>query len=90
MTGSSIFEMRPASGSFAGVSIYEDSMANVSHSVHSVYGGLALGFEVSRQFTGWKGLAGIEIGAADGLVVMAQSFVHLDGPFATTSVGVQW
>jgi hypothetical protein len=76
---------------FAGVSIYEDSPhAQMPESIHSTYGDLTFGFELRRQFDGYKGLAGIEIGAADGLVVEALSFVHLNGPFATAVLGVQW
>jgi len=79
-----------ADAGFAGVSIYEDSLATMQHSVHSAYGDLALGFEVQRAFPAWKGIAEIQIGAAKGLVVEAQSFVHLNGPFAMAGLGARW
>jgi hypothetical protein len=88
-TTSVCFVFRGQAG-IAGVSIYDDSMALMEHSVHSAYADLTVGLELQRRFGVFKGLASLELGAADGLVVEAQSFVHLDGPFALTGIGVQW
>ena len=76
-------------GGFSGVSIRANEMMT-QHSVHAGYGDLSLGFEVERQFHGWKGLASLDLGGADGLVIEDQYLEHLDGPFASLGVGVTW
>ena len=74
----------------AGVSIYESAMEIAGRDVRSFYADLTTGIELRRQIFACKALADLEVGFAHGLVVDALSLVHLNGPFATAGVGVQW
>jgi hypothetical protein len=88
--GTSVCMVARGDVGLAGVSIYESAMEIAGRDVRSFYADLTTGIELRRQIFACKALADLEVGFAHGLVVDALSLVHLNGPFATAGVGVQW
>jgi len=75
---------------FVGAEIRLDDTAIMERNLYAGYGDLAVGFEVRRRLAGWNWIADVDLGAADGMVVEAQTLERLDGPFAVGAVGVSW
>ena len=73
-----------------GVSLTSREAQVMTTHLYTDYSDLSIGVEARRDALGVRWLAGVELGAGDGMFVEEPYLERVDGPFVSTTFGASW
>ncbi len=79
-----------AGAGFYGMSIHKADGDVMDQTLLGGYYDASIGIEAKRRIAGWNWIAGLDIGAGDGMLVEADYLEQFDGPFAAATLGASW